>query len=258
MLKFLDARKTLPRHATKRFGSRDVSQIAGIVVHQTAGGDSVTGTARYHVEPNHVSSNGCPGLLYTFFIRMDGEIWWANDLDAETWSQGGRGSPVPGTDPNKNFLAVVLGGDFDGPDYKGDDGHPTVHQLHALLCLTQHLTGASQHSELPGELFRSLSCLPEALYGHHNFGKPACPGVAAKAVVDAVRSHLLVAEVDKPWTTTEWQQALADLRYLGTADVDGVWGALSRCALVEYQQNYSLTPDGYRGPLTQAHISGNR
>ncbi len=255
---FRDGRTELARHATRLFKTRSVDEIRGIVVHQTAGGDNPEATARYHVDANHVSSNGCPGLLYTFFIRQNGDVWWANDLHLETWSQGGHGSPVPGTQANKNFLSIVLGGDFSAPGYTGDDGHPTVHQLHSLLCLTQHLTGAARTAELPEELYDALSCPPEALWGHKQFGKPACPGATAQAVVDAARWHLsgfvVDGEVLHPWTARQWQTALAERGYLALSDIDGVWGPTSKAGLVDFQAKAGLTVDGFRGALSQASL----
>ena len=249
---FLDSRSTLARHPSKRFNSRPVDQIVGIVVHQTAGRDNPFGTAKYHVGKNHVSETGCPGLLYTFFIRQNGEIHWANDLDAETWSQGGRGTPVPGTQPNKHFLSVVLGGDFNGAGgHIGDDGHPTAHQIHALLCLTQHLTGGHKSPAIPSELFAALSCSSAALYGHQNFGKPACPGVTGQAIVDGIRHHL---ETPEQWSSEDWQKALVGAGFLTDGDVDGAWGPKSKTALVAFQRSRGLAVDGLRGTLTKSAL----
>jgi hypothetical protein len=251
-MEFFDGRDELPRHTTRSFKVRAVDDIRGIVVHQTAGRDNPHGTARYHVNPNHVSSDGCPGLLYTFFIRQNGDIWWANDLNRETWSQGGHGSPVPGTKANKHFLSIVLGGDFSSEGYTGDDGHPTVHQLHALLCLTQHLTGARQDNDIPEELYKALPCAPESLWGHKQFGKPACPGATAQKVVDAARHHL--AEEKWEWDTRDWQTALAACGYLASSDIDGAWGPKSKAALVKFQTEEGLSVDGFRGPLTRSRL----
>jgi len=247
---FKDGRQELPRHETKTFSRRSIEDIKGIVVHQTAGRDNPVNTARYHCMPNHVAETGCPGLLYSFYIRKSGEIWWANDLEAVTWSQGGHGSPVPGLNANKNFLAIVLGGDFSSDGYEGDDGHPTVDQLHALLNLTQHLTGSSEHPALPTELFDALpDCASDALWGHKQFGKQFCPGFTAQAMVDGIRHHW---NTEEPWDATRWQKALSDAGYDIVAD--GVWGPMSKGTLVEFQRDKGLTTDGVRGPLTQAAL----
>lgn len=263
-LQFIDARETLPRHATKTFKTRAVSGIKGIVIHQSAGGDNPEATARYHVGPNHVSKTGNPGLCYTFYVRQSGEIWWAWDLDKRTWSQGGKGSPVPGTNGNTNFMGVCVGGDFDGPEHKGRDGMPTVQQIHSVLALCLHLTGYENHSEIPDELFGALDCAPEALWGHKQFGKLNCPGLALQAVADAARHHLADPSARTPGeiTDTEWQEGLVGLGYdLGPwgpkkDGVDGDWGGSSKRALVAFQSDHDLTADGIRGPLTRSTFVG--
>jgi hypothetical protein len=255
MSSFHDIRETVPKHGTKRFPRRAVRDIRGVVIHQTAGGDNVNACALYHTGPNHVCGDGCPGLLYTFFIDQAGRIWWANDLEAATYSQGGRGSPIPGTAPNKNFLSIVCGGDFDGPTYKGDDGHPTALQLHAVLELVLHLTGERESSEISNELWSALSCTSGDLYGHAQFGKANCPGSTLQAIADGLRGR---AEVFKGptevWSAETYQTALANLGYLSKGQVDGIWGPQSRSALVRFQTDRGIEADGLRGPLTQSAL----
>ena len=160
---FEDIRSTLLRHATKTFAQRQVRDIVGGVIHHTAGRDNPHNTAAYHVGPNHVSPSGCPGLLYTFYIDLAGVIYWCNDLEAVTWSQGGHGAPDPTTAANTNFIAIVCGGDFS----KGD---PPFLSMLSMLALWGHLTGARRSADLPAELWEVLGCPVEALYGHHLFG----------------------------------------------------------------------------------------
>mgnify|MGYP001200430343 CR=1 FL=1 len=263
-LKFIDGREILPRHETKKFKERSVGGIKGIVIHQSAGRDNPEATARYHVGPNHISKDGNPGLCYTFYVRKSGEVWWAWDLNVRTWSQGGKGSPVPGTNGNSNFLGICVGGDFDGPEHKGRDGTPTVQQIHSVVCLCLHLTGYENHPAIPDELFGGLTCPPEALWGHKQFGKLNCPGNSLQAVVDAARNHLKNETHTTPGevTDTEWQQGLVNLGYdLGKwgpnkDGVDGDWGAGSKRALVQFQRDEKLTPDGIRGPLTRSAFIG--
>ena len=239
---FKDIRNELPQHETKRFTRRSISSIVGGVVHHTAGRDNPFNTAAYHVGPNHVSESGCPGLLYTFYISLDGVIHWCNDLEDITWSQGGHGSPVPNTNANTNFIAIVCGGDF-------SDSEPTFGQMLSLLTLWGHLTGRRPSSNIPIELSAALKCSVNALYGHHNFGKPACPGKTLQTITDAVRYH---HELKQLSTDSEWQQALCDAGYV--IDIDGIWGPLSKAALVEFQRDHNLAVDGIRGPLTAAAL----
>jgi hypothetical protein len=253
LISFWDGRTTLARHSSKRFELRTLPEIQGGVVHQTAGGDNPEATARYHVGPNHVSATGCPGMLYHFFIQQDGQVWWANDLERVTWSQGGRGSPVLGLDPNRNFLSIVLGGNFVGPGHPTGTSGPPFAQVHALFVLWGHLTGVNK-ADLPAALFDLAPCPAEALYGHHNFGKPACPGRALSYLLDGIHSH----PHDTGATLSsirDWQKALLGLgMVIGAAGADGVWGPASSRALQSFQDSEGLEPDGLRGPRTMAAL----
>jgi peptidoglycan hydrolase-like protein with peptidoglycan-binding domain len=260
-LTFIDGRTSLPKHDTKTFKTRSVSGIKGIVLHHTAGGDSPEATARYHVGPNHVSETGNPGLCYSFFIRQSGEVWWAWDLDKRTWSQGGRGSPVPGTNGNTNFLGICCGGDFNSAHHIGKSGEPPAAQMHAVLCLCLHLTGYENHPAIPDELFNALPCSPEAMWSHAQFGKAACPGATLEAIATAARHHLQADQGARgDVTDLEWQASLVALGYdLGAwgpnkDGVDGDWGAASKRALVQFQRDQDLTADGIRGPLTESAL----
>lgn len=251
-MRFEDVRRTLPRHGTKRFLRRRVSGIKGIVLHQTAGGDSVFRCASYHTGPNHVCPNGCPGLLYTFFVDQAGRVYWANDLEAATYSQGGKGTPIPGTSPNAHFLAIVCGGDFDGPTYTGDDRSPSALQLHAVLELVLHLTGERQSESIPSELYEVLSAAQGQIYGHAQFGKANCPGLVLQAIADGIRSR--TEDQGRKWTARDYQEALERHGYIKATEVDGVWGPVSRGALTRFQSDHDLEPDGLRGPLTRARL----
>ena len=261
-LVFVDGRTTLARNPDKTFKTRKVSGIKGIVLHHSAGGDNPEATARYHAGPNHISDTGCPGLCYTFYIRLNGETWWANDLDARTWSQGGHGSPVAGTNANTNFLGICCGGDFDAPGHKGKTGEPPIAQTHAAIALCLHLTGYENHPAIPDELFAALGCPSEALWAHAQFGKAQCPGFTLQRIADATRYHLKAGQGGSfgEVTDTEWQQGLVDLGYdLGSwgpnkDGVDGDWGAGSKRALVKFQTDQSLTADGLRGPISEAAL----
>jgi len=254
-VKFTDSREILPTHATKTFSTRNVGGILGGVLHQTAGTDDVVATARYHVGPNHVSETGCPGILYTFYVSQAGEVHWCNDLEAQTWSQGGSGTPIAGSSANGDFLAIVLGGAFDGPSWEGDDPGPPFAQIYATLALWGHLTGVIHAEWMPEELYGAIPCPVESLYGHHKFGKANCPGSVMIAVVDSVR-HYLKQDQSGLADTTAWQEALIEVGYdLGSWGADGDWGSASRAALTSFQKEYgNLSVDGIRGPMSEAAL----
>jgi len=53
-----------------------------------------------------------------------------------------------------------------------------------------------------------------------------------------------------------WRGAQAALKALGFYDgsADGIWGPLSKSALLAFQEGHTLTPDGIYGPLTRAAL----
>jgi len=234
-LEFLDVRNTLSRHPTKTFAKRTRSEIQGGCVHHTGGGDDPYSTARYHVGPNHISDTGCPALCYAFYIDKRGIIYWANDLEEITWSQGSHSA-------NRNYLAIVCGGDF-------SKDSPPFDQILSLLVFWGHLTGAIMDYRLPRELYAAIKCPPEALYGHHNFGKPECPGIVYQTLVNSIREHL-----HRLVTIEDWQQKLNDAGASPLLIVDGVWGPKSEAALKIFQTLNDLVPDGIRGPLSEAQL----
>lgn len=83
----IDIRKKLPRHASKKFARRSLSQIDQVVLHHTAGriDETPEEIAAYHVGPNHISSTGTPGISYTLVIDAQGRIYWCNDIESITW-----------------------------------------------------------------------------------------------------------------------------------------------------------------------------
>ena len=125
--------------------------------------------------------------------------------------------------------------------------------MFALLALWGHLTGEVNLLTLPEELCGILDCRVEDLWGHHNFGKPACPGAVMQGVVDSIRSY--AAPTRRLTTVIDWQSAL---NKVGAAlEVDGVWGSQSRAALVDFQRTQQgLVVDGIRGPMSEAALLG--
>ena len=247
MFKFVDSRDSLPTHKTKRFNRREVKDIKGGVIHHTASESYIENVAKYHVSPNHVCKDGCAGLLYTFFIDKSGTVYWANDLESITSSQGGHSTPIPNTQPNKNFLAIVCSGNYAGED---NTGVPMA-QLLALLTLWNHLTGETMHKYIPTSLYNVLGCSVNSLWGHHNFSPTKCPGNLLSALADNMTS-LLPAKKSLS-SVEDWQMALNELDY--GIPVDGIWGSLSRTALTMFQRkNGGLVVDGIRGRFTEAAL----
>jgi hypothetical protein len=225
-----DGRQTLPR-GTRTWSSRNPENLKGMVLHQsleTKG--SASSVAEYHSGPNHIRSDGLPGLSYTLFVERDGKVILANSIADKTWSQGYK--DPDGVDENAMYMGVCVGGNFSGPGYLGTQV-PTIEQLDAVSNLWNLCRGLWHWSG-------------NGLLGHFHFGKPACPGDVLAKYIYSQRSNQFASVVDK-------QRALQILGYY-KAKVDGDWGPVSKAALVAFQIDAGLDPDGVWGSLTSAAV----
>lgn len=254
MIQFQDSRTTLPRGPGK-WGKRRVENILGIVVHHTAGGGDVVATARYHSGPNHVDIDGMPGIGYTFFIDAQAVVHLCNDLDDATWSQGGHGAQDLDGDgkvdghPNKNYLSICVGGNFDSP-LNPTGEQPTGDQIVAFVALVGHLTGHAPSSVFPAHLLGALAHVGLAVWGHDAFGKAACPGSILSAICRAMRNANA-----SPRSTKLWQLAL-DTEGFSPGPADGKWGPRSKGALVAFQRARGLPVTGVRDRMTEDALFG--
>lgn len=221
-----DVRTKLPRHPSKQWSTRDADLLVGACYHQSLEEyGRVRGNARYHCGPNHISSNGLPGLSYTLFVEPDGVAYLANDVESRTYSQGYRN--IAG-DENVLYIGVCFGGNFKGPGH--DVGRaPTPRQIETAEHLWHHMADIWGWSA-------------DCLYGHCEFGKPACPGYDLMEVIDSIRPRRFAS-------ATERQRFLMKMGYY-KAVVDGIWGPLSKAALVMFQRDAGLDPDGVWGRKT--------
>jgi len=222
--------ETLPVHDTKKWEKRNPAELKGAVVHQSLENyGSAAGNAKYHVGPNHISEDGLPGLSYTLFIEKNGRVILANPVDCKTWSQGYGGRPG---DENEEFLSICVGGNFSAPGYVGTQ-KPTQNQVDALVNVWDHLKMIWAWNDFD-------------LYGHYHFGKPTCPGNELTELIENIRPVAYV-------TPHERQRALLKLGYY-KGEVDGVWGPMSKAALVEFQKSAGIIADGVWGDKTTAAI----
>jgi len=237
-----DARATLAKHATKKWSTRDPSKLKGAVYHQSlAHNGSAAATARYHAGPNHISKDGLPGLSYTMFVE-DKAVYLANDIESKTLSQGDASQPG---DENEMYMAVCFGGNFSGPGYQGTE-EPSPFQVETAQSLWAHLKGI-------------FGWKNNQLFGHYDFGKPACPGHVLGAFIEKVN-------LDKDWSdksvlhqidTSTIQGRQSALKTLGyyQGDADGIWSLECKGALVMFQRAVGLTADGVWGKMSQAAIN---
>lgn len=244
----VDLRNELPRHPTKTtWRTRDIYALKGLVWHQELGWGTVEQVAAYHTsEQSHLDAGGVESISYTWAIRRNGQIVLCNDLSAKTWSQGDKSRPG---DENAEFMAVMMEGLFNGQHVTiaGDDSEevpePTQEQLLAALILWRVCQ-------------QDWKWDWDALYGHYHFGKAACPGYTASAVIEAFRvCPLFGVYADEVKYNLDdasgRQEALIRLGYL-QGEADGIWGPMSKGALVKFQNANGLVADGVWGARTEA------
>lgn len=207
----------------KSWPSRDPEELKGVCFHQSLEQyGTASGNAKYHMGPNHISKDGLPGLSYTLFVEKDGNIILANDVESKTYSQGSRG--LEG-DENAKYIGVCFGGNFSGPGYEGTQV-PTTPQLQAAEVLWWHLASIWMWG-------------PQCLFGHFDFGKPACPGHHLMDLIKSVRPPSFITVIEK-------QRFLMKMGFY-RGDLDAVWGPASKAALVEFQRSAGIHHDGVWG-----------
>jgi len=142
------------------------------------------------------------------------------------------------------YLAICVGGNFSGPGYKGTQ-EPTSDQIRSMKLFwmkAKELWGLKNNQ----------------VFGHYNFGKPACPGYTLMKLIDGINA-------DRDWTGGEFnfgtidgrQKALQKLGYLKLDEegaLVGSWDLTCKGALVAFQRKAGLLADGVWGKKTEAAI----
>lgn len=207
----LDLSRTLPRHATKIYDYRDISDISRIVVHTTDWACTPLELANYDIGPNHISSTGCPAITYHGLIMPDAA--WIKTLPytevswhVGVWNPGSLG------------IALV----YRVSDGNGQDAYaPAEKQLKALLRAC-------------GSLCLQLGVEPINVIGHRELKhtgwvffkgsrklRKTCPGL--RVDMDLVRERVI-----------KYVQLclMMSRHYQGSAD--GYWGPASIAAFYRY------------------------
>lgn len=214
-----DLRGKLAINNNHQWKKRSFSDIQGVVFHQTLGNTSLENVAKYHTGPqSHINPGGVHSISYTIGIRKSGEICVMNDLEDVTWSQGMKGNDI---DENKCFIGVVCEGLF-GWDpaiavHEGQKvGDPTKEQMTSISVVWDGLA----------ELFNMDI---KDIYGHFDWGKPACPGTKIKEYIEFVRNQYNFEGKSNK------REIARFLKEYGFSSVQ------------EFQSKYGLAPDGIWG-----------
>ena len=99
-LEIIDIVDALPKHESKTYGTRGLSEITTLVIHHTVSPPdrAISSIAAYHVD-----SNDWPGIGYHYVIKDTGEIFQTNHLATRSYHAGGA---------NNYTVGIALQGDF--------------------------------------------------------------------------------------------------------------------------------------------------
>ncbi len=221
-------------HPTRRWGSRQLSTINRIIIHQELAEGSIENVNAYHISPNHISPRGCPKICYHYGIRKNGEIIQVNELSSVVWHTSGQ---------NLNAIGIMLVGNFAGTGHTAATSEPSIEQLAALEFLSDYLLKAFNFSY-------------QELYGHYHFGKPACPGFVVSEWIENKRNDIYLNHPEYKAivkTIKEIQKRLIALGY-DCGKADGIQGIKTIAAIRKFQGDHQLLADGIVGPQTWKHL----
>jgi hypothetical protein len=156
----VDVIDDLPWNTEGKWGYRPPIAIKQIIVHQAMSKGPTDKINAYHIsKESHLKPGiGAPHIAYTYTVEKDGTIYQCNLDTALTWHTRGQ---------NTKSIGICLIGDFNGRA-NGGEGYigktsPSKPQLQSLNYLLNRLMSRYELQQ-------------SNVYGHCDFGKPACPG----------------------------------------------------------------------------------
>jgi N-acetyl-anhydromuramyl-L-alanine amidase AmpD len=94
----------LPKHATKRYTTRSLSDIQQIVIHHTATSATIT---PQRIAEYQVHTLAKPGIAYHFFVAADGKIYQTNNLETVSDHAYSRNQESVGVCFAGNFTSAI-------------------------------------------------------------------------------------------------------------------------------------------------------
>lgn len=161
--KIIDARNGragFPRHASRTWDRRTVSELHTKLGHYTGGPASFVSDANFHVHSDYLTKGGAPAIAYTLGIDKDGTLFVFNEWYSVTWHcDGGH---------NTDTLGIVFRGAAEGP---------TAAQRQTLKWLWKQLSGGNFQPFKKEAKWPRL--VPSTTHQHVN--STSCPGVSGEA-----------------------------------------------------------------------------
>lgn len=138
-MEIIDKVNRLPRHPTKKYATRELSELKYIVVHHSG---TVSGTSESFAK-YHIDTRDWPGIGYHYVIPKDGVIEKTNYNTTISYHVG---------EQNRESIGICLVGYFDIEE-------PTQEQYNSLAWLIKDLLKAYPILEVKGHrAFKSTSC----------------------------------------------------------------------------------------------------
>lgn len=97
-----DISNDLPKHRSKKYAKRYLSDISSIVLHHTVGNGDAKSFAEYHV------SRGWPGIGYHFLIDAEGLVYQTNTIDTISYNVAKNNRTVIGISIIGNYEETKL------------------------------------------------------------------------------------------------------------------------------------------------------
>lgn len=153
-------RNGYPIHHSKRWATRDASQITMKVGHYTGGPASFLADASFHVRSGYLDDGGAPAIAYHLGVDKDGTLLVFNHWNVVVWHcDGGR---------NTDTLGIVFRGASEGPN---------AAQKRTLRWLWRQLEGGAFQP------FKSEPPWPRVVRSstHRHIRSTSCPGEKGEA-----------------------------------------------------------------------------
>ncbi|GJM61127.1 N-acetylmuramoyl-L-alanine amidase [Persicobacter diffluens] len=223
---------SLDRHPHRSWTNRPLSVIDKIILHQSMTASDTKALNQYHISSNHICLQGCPRICYHFAIESDGKIVQCNDVSDIVWHTKGE---------NTTSIGIVVLGNFNGLNYRGGQ-QPSSQQLLALGELIQYLC-------------REYRISLQKVFGHHDFREGPCPGYYLQEWITFLKSGQITDLVNNedPKLMITLQKALSSLGYYH-GRIDGLWSPECRKAVLQFQVDNQLLPDGLMGEVSWKKI----
>lgn len=221
MAAVIDIKNVLPRHETRTYNKRKLSDIKRLVIHTSDWLATPEQIASYDISPKcHISpGKGCPAVTYAEMINTDGVCFSTLDWTEVSWHVGVW---------NKSSLGLVLL--YKCSDSSGED----VSAFNLVYApTTKMLSSAWKRS---GDILLKLGLPPtdKHLVGHRELRFTGwLPGAKGSRVLRKTCPGWGV-DMDAFRTMTAKYVQLVLKRYGYTGQVDGIFGPLSDAAFKKY------------------------